>query len=167
MDRPTTTKPTDDSREIEIGIGGMTCASCVARVERNLARQPGVSGASVNLATERGTIRFDPRQVTVPELVRTVAESGYEPRTAHLDLRVGGMTCASCVARVERALLRQPGVTGATVNLATGKASVDYLPGSVDAADLRSAIEEAGYQAEASASEAPAEEPSADPGLQR
>jgi Cu+-exporting ATPase len=167
VDRPTTTKPTDDSREIEIGIGGMTCASCVARVERNLARQPGVSGASVNLATERGTIRFDPRQVTVPELVRTVAESGYEPRTAHLDLRVGGMTCASCVARVERALLRQPGVTGATVNLATGKASVDYLPGSVDAADLRSAIEEAGYQAEASASEAPAEEPSADPGLQR
>jgi Cu+-exporting ATPase len=162
------TPGSEDTREIQLGIGGMTCAACVARVERRLKRRPGVSDASVNLATGRGTIRFDPRRITVPELVRTVAESGYEPRTARLDLRVEGMTCAACVRRVERALLRQPGVTGAAVNLATGKASVDYLPGSTDPAGLRAAVEAAGYEVPGEPSrETAAEEPTVDPGLRR
>jgi len=137
---------TEQRSEIRIGIGGMTCASCVARIERSLRKQPGVEEASVNLATERGTIRFDPVRISVPQLIEVVRETGYEAETAHLDLLVEGMTCAACVGRVERALLKVPGVLGASVNLATEKASVDYLPAQVDAGALRAAIEAAGYR---------------------
>ncbi len=132
--------------EVRLDIGGMSCAACVARIERSLGKQPGVDQASVNLATERGTIRFDPQRISLPELLAVVRESGYEPRTAHLDLPVQGMTCAACVGRVERALLKLPGVLGASVNLATEKASVDYLPAQLGPGELRAAIESAGYR---------------------
>jgi len=92
------------STTIELGVQGMTCASCVGRVERGLSKVPGVEAASVNLATERATVTYDPTVTTPQVLMDKVKEVGYEPLVNHLELGVQGMTCASCVGRVERAL---------------------------------------------------------------
>ena len=132
-------------QDIRLPIAGMTCASCVARVEKALAAVPGVSTASVNLATESATLRAAP-EVTARDLERALEQAGYEVGRQDVDLEVHGMTCASCVARVERALARAPGVLSATVNLATERARVVAVAG-VDVEAIRAAVEEAGYEA--------------------
>ena len=133
-------------KTIELGVRGMTCASCVGRVERGLKTVQGVHSASVNLATERATVTFNPQQTGPDALLARVKEVGYDPVTAEAQLGVQGMTCASCVGRVERALRKVDGVLSAGVNLATERASVRYLPGSVGVGQLRAAIREAGYE---------------------
>ncbi|GAA4259249.1 heavy metal translocating P-type ATPase [Azospirillum formosense] len=132
--------------DLDIGISGMTCASCVGRVEKALSRLPGVTGVSVNLATERARVAFagDPDPRAVAEAIENV---GFEPQRQEFDLTVGGMTCASCVARVEKALLRVPGVESAAVNLATERAHVTAYAGTVDAARLAEAVELTGFTA--------------------
>jgi len=150
----------DAGGQAELAIGGMTCASCVARVERKLRRVPGVTEANVNLATEKATVQYDPATADVPALVGAVEAAGYTARPlraapavvqegpageARQDLTIGGMTCASCVARVERKLTRVPGVASASVNLATERATVTYDPGTVKVAALIGAVEAAGY----------------------
>ena len=109
-------------------IEGMTCASCVGRVERVLSALPSVSAANVNLATERAEVTFrgDPDPVAI---VRAIEDAGYAVAEDSVEFQVDGMTCASCVGRVERALGATPGVVSASVNLATEKASVRYLAG--------------------------------------
>ncbi|SHK47906.1 copper ion binding protein, partial [Roseomonas rosea] len=87
--------------EVDIGIEGMTCASCVGRVERVLKQVPGVSGVSVNLATERARVAFAGPPDTAA-VARAVEEAGYDVPVSEFDLNVQGMTCASCVGRVER-----------------------------------------------------------------
>jgi Cu+-exporting ATPase len=101
--------------------------------------------ASVNLATERAHVTFDAGRTSPLLIARAVAEAGYEVRTEEVTMTVGGMTCASCVGRVERALAAVPGVTEARVNLATERASVRVAAGTATADDLRAAIEGAGY----------------------
>ena len=133
---------TDLQTKVVLDVEGMTCASCVGRVERALKAVPGVVQASVNLATERA-------EITGPDLdraalVKAVEGVGYDVASPPIDLAIEGMTCASCVARVERALKAVPGVTGATVNLATERA---HVIGQADAAALIRAIEGAGYDA--------------------
>ncbi|WP_188261544.1 heavy metal translocating P-type ATPase [Azospirillum tabaci] len=132
--------------DLDIGISGMTCASCVGRVEKALSRVPGVTNVSVNLATERARIAFagDPDPRAVAEAIENV---GFEPQKQEFDLTVGGMTCASCVARVEKALLRVPGVESAAVNLATERAHVTAYAGTVDAGRLAEAVEMTGFTA--------------------
>ena len=134
------------SAEITIGVRGMSCASCVGRVERSLTRQSGVQSASVNLSTETARVAFDPAQVDPPTLLKTVADAGYEPVVAEADFEVRGMTCAACVTRVERTLLKISGALEASVNLATAKAHVRYLPGTVSLARLKAAVRDAGYE---------------------
>jgi Cu+-exporting ATPase len=131
---------------VEIPIGGMTCASCVARNERALRRLTGVSSASVNLATERATVTYDPAQLDVDRLTTTIEQAGYEVPTATETLAISGMTCASCVARNEKALARVPGVLHAQVNLATEKATIEYLPGAAGRDDFVAAVRRAGYE---------------------
>ena len=133
------------TKTLDIDVGGMTCAACVGRVERGLKKVAGVQDASVNLATERATVTFDPAVTNPAALVRQVADTGYEARTAELSFPVQGMTCAACVGRVERALNRVDGVLGASVNLATERASVQYLPAATSPAQLREAVKNAGY----------------------
>ncbi|GAA5512357.1 copper-transporting P-type ATPase [Deinococcus carri] len=133
------------SRTVELGVQGMTCASCVGRVERGLNKVEGVERASVNLATERATVTYDPEQTTPQALMAKVKDIGYEPLVGEADLSVQGMTCASCVARVERALRKVDGVLDASVNLATERASVRYLPSSVSMGQLKAAVQAAGY----------------------
>ncbi|GBE11530.1 copper-transporting P-type ATPase [bacterium BMS3Bbin12] len=131
---------------LELGIEGMTCASCVGRVERALKGLPGVEEASVNLATERASVRYEEQRLDAARIAAAVRETGYTPITAEIEIGVGGMTCASCVGRVERALARLPGVLEATVNLATERASVRYFPATLEAEEIAGAIEEIGYE---------------------
>ncbi|GHF58078.1 Cu+-exporting ATPase [Deinococcus metalli] len=133
------------STVIELGVQGMTCASCVGRVERGLNKVPGVEHAAVNLATERATVTYDPAQTNPAALLDKVRDVGYEPVVADLDLGVQGMTCANCVGRVERALKKVGGVVDASVNLATERATVRYLPTSVGPGQLKAAVVNAGY----------------------
>ncbi|MFM7332852.1 MAG: copper ion binding protein, partial [Tabrizicola sp.] len=126
---------------IDLPIEGMTCASCAGRVERALKAVPGVTAARVNLATERAEVEGS---ATPEALIGAVEKVGYSVPAHAQELVVEGMTCASCVARVERALKAVPGVTGATVNLATESARVE---GVAEAAALIAAIKATGYSA--------------------
>jgi Cu+-exporting ATPase len=129
--------------DIKLQVTGMTCASCVMRVEKSLESVPGVRQASINLATEQASVSVE-LAVSADTLAAAVRKAGYDVATTETTLQVEGMTCASCVARVEKALLEVPGVLGATVNLATEKASIQALS-AVPVAALKAAIEKAGY----------------------
>ncbi|WP_265332517.1 heavy metal translocating P-type ATPase [Stagnihabitans tardus] len=133
-----------DLGRIVIDVEGMTCASCVGRVERALQAVPGVKTAAVNLATERAEI-IGP-DLDRSALVKAIEDAGYDVPSRPNDIVIEGMTCASCVARVERALKTVPGVTAANVNLATERATVT---GTADLASLIGAIADAGYEARA------------------
>src|SRR5574337_989570 len=142
------------ANRLELEVTGMTCASCVARVEKALEAVPGVEAASVNPATERATVRFG-ESVGAAALAAAVRKAGYDVATAETTLQVEGMTCASCVARVEKALLKVPGVASAAVNLATERATVRALS-TVPPSALKAAIEKAGYAASDVAAAKPA-----------
>ncbi|VVE73893.1 copper-transporting ATPase [Pandoraea captiosa] len=133
-----------------VGIEGMTCASCVTRVEKALRRAPGVTGANVNLATETAAVEAS-ADVTPAALLgaveAAVSDAGYQVAEQSFELAVGGMTCASCAGRVEKALRNVPGVIEASVNLATERAAVRGVRGVVDVAMLTTAVEKAGYEA--------------------
>jgi Cu+-exporting ATPase len=131
---------------LQIGIEGMTCASCVRRVEKAIAAAPGVAKASVNLATERVDVTFAGKPDFDPVLC-AIEDAGYAAREETIELAIGGMTCASCVARIEKALKAVPGVTKASVNLATERASVRVVTGAVDISALEKAVAAAGYEA--------------------
>ena len=133
------------TKPIDLQIGGMTCASCVMRVEKALKKVGGVQDATVNLATEQAQVQAD-TTVTADALAAAVRQAGYEVASTDFTLQVEGMTCASCVGRVETALLKVPGVMGASVNLATERASVQALS-TVSFNELEAAVDRAGYNA--------------------
>ncbi len=133
-------------KQIEIGIQGMTCASCSSRVERTLVKLPGVHQATVNLATERASIEYDEQAITPDALLAAITDVGYTAVSADYEIGIGGMTCASCSSRVERTLNALPGVIEAGVNLATERATVRYTPASLSPDDIARAIEDAGYE---------------------
>ncbi len=128
---------------IQIPIEGMTCASCVGRVEKALLAVPGALSASVNLATESAEVQVSDPSVRT-DLILAVEATGYSVPGNITELSIDGMTCASCVGRVERALQAVPGVTSANVNLATEQATVE---GTADVAALIAALAETGYTA--------------------
>ncbi len=132
-------------QQIDLPITGMTCANCARTVERTLSKTPGVENVNVNFATERAQVTFDPTALKIPEMIERVDKAGYGVAQATIELPITGMTCASCVRNVERAINKQPGVLSVNVNLATEKASVTYLPGSVRRPDIIHAVEAAGY----------------------
>jgi Cu+-exporting ATPase len=130
---------------VSIPVTGMSCASCAVRVEKALSKSAGVSVANVNLAAEKATVEYDPRATSPAELMRAVEGAGYGTETRKASFGITGMTCASCAGRVEKALHKVPGVLDVSVNLAAEKATVEYLPGTVEVADLERAVEGAGY----------------------
>ena len=131
--------------QYDLPIAGMTCASCAGRVEKALAKVPGVTSVSVNLATEQA--RIEAPADSLPLLLEAVAQAGYSVPSQTVELNIGGMTCASCAGRVEKALAKVPGVTNATVNLASERAHIESL-GPVDPARLIEAVTKAGYSAQ-------------------
>lgn len=139
------------TKKIDLPISGMTCASCVNRIEKGLAQVPGVVRVNVNLATERATIEYQPESVNgkpdlVTNLARIVNDLGYTVKTEKVLIPIAGMTCASCVARIEKVLQEKEGVIRASVNLASEKATVEYLPSQVKLNDLKQVIRDAGYE---------------------
>jgi len=134
------------SREVTLAVEGMSCASCVNRLEKVLRAVPGVQSASVNLATESARLALD-ETAGVSAAAEAVRKAGFGVAEDEITLAVEGMTCASCVARVEKALGKVPGVSEATVNLATETARVRGLRGALGAELLVEAVERAGYKA--------------------
>ncbi|MFV3368675.1 heavy metal translocating P-type ATPase [Pseudomonas sp. NY15435] len=146
--------------ELDLPVSGMTCASCAGRVERALRKVPGVQDASVNLASEQARVQLaaPSNSETLPALVAAVEHAGYQVPAHSLELAIEGMTCASCVGRVERALNKVPGVRSASVNLASERAHVELL-GAVDIATLVAAVDKAGYKARPIEPDQPAADP--------
>ncbi len=136
---------TETKQRITVPIKGMTCASCVSHVTKALGGLPGVEEVSVNLATERASLAVGHQQVELADVADALEDAGYGLGTQKVTLNIGGMTCASCVGHVERALSGVPGVTSAAVNLATERATVEYVPGVGGISDMRQAVEDAGY----------------------
>ena len=133
-------KAADGEQEALFPVAGMTCASCVRRVELALSKQEGVSEASVNYATEKSTVSYDPTSTDTDELLETIRDAGYGRDVRETAFGVAGMTSASCVGRVERALKKLPGVLHARVNLANAKAPVEHLAGEVELRHLEKAV---------------------------
>ncbi|WP_374594750.1 copper ion binding protein, partial [Aquabacterium sp.] len=129
---------------LTLDVQGMTCASCVARVEKALKKVPGVDDAAVNLAVEQARVAGT---AGLGDLVAAVRRAGYEVPVRELDVAIEGMTCASCVSRVERALKKLPFVLDASVNLAAESARVSLVGGADAEAELLRAVERAGYTA--------------------
>jgi len=134
------------SKKFSLPVKGMTCASCAAHVERALKGVEGVTEVKVDLATERAVVEYDPETLDIADLVRAVRGIGYDVPAETVVLPIGGMTCASCVVHVEKALKGVEGVLSATVNLATEKATVTYIPGVADMVDFKRAVADAGYE---------------------
>jgi len=147
------------SEQLSLGVGGMTCASCVGRVERALAKVAGVEAAEVNLATERANITFDPAHTDTAQLAAAVTAAGYDPQLVDAEFGVGGMTCASCVGRVERRIAKLAGVAAVEVNLATERARVRYAPEQIRVDALYAAVRDAGYEVRAGAADGSGEDP--------
>ncbi len=133
------------SARITLPVEGMSCASCVGRVERALAALPGVADVSVNLATGRASLEL-PEGTPPSRAVEAIREAGYDVPETVTAVAVEGMNCASCVGRVERALLAMPGATSASVNLATGRAELRHAVGAVTLGDVETAVRQAGYE---------------------
>ncbi len=133
---------------LSLRITGLNCAGCAGRAERALAAAQGVDAASVNLASASAEVTGN-RRLSAETLAGALAEAGYPAAEATAELELEGLTCASCVARVEGALLSVPGVLDAAVNLAAGRAQLRYLEGSTDTGQLTGAVREAGYAARA------------------
>ncbi len=133
-----------ESTLFDLPIAGMTCASCAGRVERALSKVAGASAVSVNLATEQARVQAPAD--SLPALLSAVEQAGYSVPMHTLELQIGGMTCASCAGRVERALSKVPGVQRVSVNLASERAHLDLL-GQVDPGALIAAVSNAGYTA--------------------
>ncbi|NLE87939.1 MAG: copper-translocating P-type ATPase [Myxococcales bacterium] len=156
--------PPGTESTVHLPLRGLSCSSCVKRVERALSAAPGVQEAVVNFATERATVRFDPAATDVEQLCQAVEGAGYgvareelEAQLARPDeggapaaeswlLQIEGMSCASCVRRVEEVLGKVPGVREANVNLPLQRATVLVDPATARFEDLTSAVEGAGYR---------------------
>jgi Cu+-exporting ATPase len=136
---------TTKSEKAYIPITGMTCTTCAATIGKGLAKIPGVQQAEVNFAAEKASVEYDPSRVNLSKIKNTISQLGYGAATGKSIFPVSGMTCASCVARVEQALSTVPGVISANVNLASEKATVEYIE-STEIAGLRRAVKEAGYE---------------------
>ncbi|MDT9675224.1 copper-translocating P-type ATPase [Pseudomonas sp. JV414] len=133
-----------ESTTFDLPIAGMTCASCAGRVERALSKVLGATAVSVNLATEQARVQAP--SDSLPALMEAVQQAGYSVPQQTLELSIDGMTCASCVGRVERALAKVPGVKSVSVNLANERAHLELL-GQVDPQALIGAVTKAGYSA--------------------
>ncbi len=131
---------------VQLPISGMTCASCVRRVEQALLKAPGVLEATVNLASEKAEVSLA-ADTPVSVLSEAIAKAGYQTRTEQFEISIIGMSCASCVGRVEKALLTLPGVLSASVNLAAETAQIEALAGNLDEQQLMAAVGKAGYEA--------------------
>jgi Cu+-exporting ATPase len=136
----------NELERVDLPITGMSCASCALKIEKGLASVEGVSKATVNFAAEKATVIFHPTQTDLSHLIDKVKDLGYGAKAEKVLLPIQGMTCASCVNKVEKALASVKGVIRVDVNFATERASVEYLPEEVTIRVLKKAVQGAGYE---------------------
>lgn len=135
------------TKETTLQISGMTCAACAVRIEKGLKKLEGVEEATVNLALERSSVKFDPALTNVAALEKKVKDLGYDVVTEKSEFEITGMTCAACSTRVEKGLNKLDGVSLANVNLALERATVEFNPSMVTKADIIKKVEALGYGA--------------------
>ena len=144
-----------EQETVNLSIEGMSCASCVGRVEQGLNGVDGVTNATVNLATEAATVTVSGPD-GLKSAVNALTDLGYPARTSRITLNIASMTCASCVGRVEKAFMTAPGVLEASVNLAAENATIVYVTGATTAEHLVAVSSDAGYPAEVAQADAQA-----------
>ena len=132
--------------EITLPVEGMTCASCAARIEKNVSKMPGVKEVNVNLASERARVVLD-GDTSWHDVVEKIEKTGYKVPLQEVDLNIEGMTCAACSARIEKVVGKLPGIDSIHVNLASEKGHVAFIPGLVKESDIIAAVQKAGYGA--------------------
>jgi P-type Cu+ transporter len=135
----------EKNETIALPVKGMSCASCSARIEKKVGELDGVSLAKVNFAAEMATVEFDPEKISAEQFPEEIKKLGFEVPSVHETFSVEGMTCASCVSRVEKKISSLPGVSDVKVNLATEQASIEYLPALIGFNGLKEALSNAGY----------------------
>ncbi|MFZ0547501.1 MAG: heavy metal translocating P-type ATPase [Candidatus Promineifilaceae bacterium] len=134
-----------EQKQLTLPVLGMTCANCVAAVERNAKKVEGVSDAVVNFASEKVAITYDPAVAKTSAVIDRIHRAGYEIPTTTVELPLLGMTCTNCANTIQRRLNKVEGVVEATVNYASEKASVEYVVGATSTAELIAAVRQAGY----------------------
>jgi len=133
---------------ITLPVSGMTCANCAMNIERNVRKLPGIAGANVNFASEQATVAFDPGAVDVPDIVDKIEKAGFTVGTAGAEFPVRGMTCANCAMNIERTLQQKvPGVVTASVNFASERVAVTYLPSETSLQGMADALSKIGFEA--------------------
>ncbi|MDO8720753.1 MAG: heavy metal translocating P-type ATPase [Syntrophales bacterium] len=133
---------------VTLPITGMTCANCAATIERGLKKLQGINKATINFAAAQAIVNFDPQQLRIKDIVENIRNSGYAVPTTTVELPITGMTCANCSMNIERALNRNvPGMISASVNFASERATIEFVPNLSNIDDIISAIKEAGYVA--------------------
>ena len=135
-------------KKITLPITGMTCANCAMNIERNVKKLAGVNDTQVNFAAEKAAVSYDPQQLHLKDVVAKIHGAGFSVPTGNIEFPVTGMTCANCAANIERTLNKKTeGVVTASVNFATERATVEYIPDVVTIEDMIAAIEKAGFGA--------------------
>lgn len=133
---------------IILPISGMTCVNCAVNIERGVGKLEGIKQTNVNFAAEEAMVSFDPKVLRSGDILKRIHDSGYTVPTAESEFPVTGMTCANCAMNIERALNKKvPGVVNASVNFATERVSVKYVPRVSTLEEIISAIKKAGYGA--------------------
>ena len=140
--------------KVVIRIGGMHCVACAQTIEKALRKEAGIESATVNFATEKAIVEYDPNKVALSRIAEVIRKAGYDPigipkereRTREVSLKIAGMSCASCATTIEKALKKLEGVKSAHVNFATERATVEYDPSIVSILDLRKAVRDVGYE---------------------
>ncbi len=133
-------------QQITMPVLGMTCANCATTIERNAKKVDGVNEATVNYGTQKVQVSYDPKTATPQAIIQRIERAGYQVPLATIQLPITGITCANCVTTIEWVLNKKlVGIVTASVNLATERATIQYVPGAVTQADIVRAIEKAGY----------------------
>ena len=136
-----------EAKQLTLPITGMTCANCVATVERSLKKLDGVSTAVVNLSSERATVEFDPHKLALPQIISRVERAGYGIASGEADLLIKRLADDNDARRLEKTLVKLEGVLEASVNLTSERARVKYIPTLVSQAEIRQAIARSGFEA--------------------
>lgn len=138
---------TAETKKMTVKISGMSCAACATRIEKALSRVPGVKDTHVNFAAETATVDYSPDMVSSREILEKIKETGYTPVTGRTELKLSGMSCAACAARIEKGLNKLPGIKRAAVNFAAEKAVVEFNPAETGVPQIKKAVTDIGYQA--------------------
>ena len=133
-------------KRIDLPIVGMSCASCASTIQQKLSELEGVAKASVNFATSKATIFYEPKLIRPEEFISSVRKGGYDVGTVSVELQLQGIQCASCVQTIEKNLYQTGGVIRASVNLATEKVRIEYIPSEIGLSDIKKVIQQSGYK---------------------